>query len=98
MIKIGICEPLQLNDDGFEAPFKCIHSYFHPLRAISSTVPSDDLNISPLDGDIFSVCRSMPNLQLLSCDNGVLAYVCKYIGKIDEQNFVVTKDNGDSGQ
>ena len=25
-----------------------------------------------------------------------MVYVCKYIGKIDEQNFVVTKVNGDS--
>ena len=36
--------------------------------------------------------------QYVECCNGVLAYVCKYIGKIDEQNFVVTKVNGNSGQ
>ena len=98
MIKIGICEPLQLNDDGFEAPFKCIHSYFHPLRAISSTVPPDDLNISPVDSYTFLVCRYMQNVQLLGCCGGVLVYVYKYIGKIDEQNFVVTKVKDDSDQ
>ena len=27
-----------------------------------------------------------------------MAYACKYIDKIDEHNFVVTKVNGDSGQ
>ena len=36
--------------------------------------------------------------QLLICFNGVLPYVCKRIGKINGQNFVVTKVNGDSGQ
>ena len=40
----------------------------------------------------------MQNIQLLSHCNGGLACVCKYIGKIDEQNFVVTKFNGGSGQ
>ena len=74
------------------------HPCFHPLRAIPSTVPSDDLNISPIDGYPFSVCRSMRDVQLLSCCHGVLAYVCKFTGNIDEQNFVVTKSNGDSGQ
>ena len=40
----------------------------------------------------------MQNVQLPICCNGVLAYVCKYIGKIGEHNFVVTKVDGDSGQ
>ena len=55
------------------------HPYFHPVWAIPSTVPSDDLNISPGDGYIFSLCRSLQNVQLLSCCNGVLACVSKYI-------------------
>ena len=97
-VKINIYEPLESNNDGFEAPFKRSHPNFHPLRVIHSTVPSDDLNISPLDGYTFSICRSMQNVQLLSRYNEVLAYVFKYIGKIDEQNFVATKVNGDSGQ
>ena len=62
------------------------------------TVTSDDLNISPVDGYTCSICEYMQNVQLLSCCDRVLAYVCKYIGKVDDQNFVVTKDNGDSGQ
>ena len=88
LVNIGICEPLDSKNDGFEAPFKCSHPYFHPLRAIPSTVPSDDLNMSPVGGNTFSICRSMQNVQLLSCYNGFMAYVCKYISKIDEQNFV----------
>ena len=98
LVKIGICDPLESYNYGCEDPFKCSHPYFHQLRAISSTVPSDDLNISPVGGYTFSICRSTQNVQLLSCCNGVMVYVCKYIGKIDEQNFVVTKVNGDSGQ
>ena len=80
MIKIGICEPLHLNDDGFEALFECTHPYFHPLRAIPSTVPSDDPNISRVDAYTFSTYRSMQDVWLLSCCNEVLAYVYKYIG------------------
>ena len=68
------------------------------MRVIPFNIPSDDLNISPVDGYKFSICRSKQNLQLLSCCNGVLYCIYNYIIKTDGQNFVETKVYGDSGQ
>ena len=45
LVSSGICETLESNNIGFEAPLKYTHPYFHPLRVKPSTVPSDDLNI-----------------------------------------------------
>ena len=81
-------EPLEFNIDGFEATFKYTHRYFHLLRGIPSIVPSDDPNISRVDAYVFSTYRSLQNVQFLRRCNGVLAYGCKYIGKIDDQIFL----------
>ena len=53
-----------------------------------------DMNISPVEGYTFAVCRSMQNCQRLTHCGGCSKYVCKYIGKIDEQNYVVVGMNG----
>ena len=37
----------------------------------------------------FANCRSMQNIQVLTQSGGVNKYVCKYIGQVDEQNYVV---------
>ena len=49
--------------------------------------------MSPVEGYTFSNCRSMQNIQLLTQTGGVNKYVCKYIGKVDEQNYVADKAN-----
>ena len=37
----------------------------------------------------FSICRLMQNIQILLHGGGVNKYVCKYIAKLDEQNYIV---------
>ena len=49
--------------------------------------------MSPVEGKLFSACRSMQNLQSLNCTNGTNKYVCKYCAKIDQQNYVVVKSH-----
>ena len=98
LVQIGLVDPLEVSEEGYEVPFKSNDSYFHPKRHVPPTNPSNDMNISPVDGYTFSVCKSMQNVQLLTECGGVNKYVCKYIGKIDEQNYVVVNtDNAQNG-
>ena len=53
-----------------------------------------DLNMSPVEGKKFSACQSMQNIQMLTDCGGVNKYICKYIGKIDKQNYVVIYVDG----
>ena len=39
----------------------------------------------------------MQNIQLLTQTGGVNKYVCKYIGKIDEQNYIVVYVDNERG-
>ena len=89
LVKIGLVEPIEVNENGYEAPFKSCHEYFHPKRHIPPTNPTGDINMSPVDGYFFTACRSMQNVQWLTQAGGVNKYVVKYIGKIDEQNYVI---------
>ena len=61
----------------------------HPRRHIPPTNPSDDINMSPCEGYTFANCLSMQNIQVLTQGGGVNKYICKYIGKLDEQNYIV---------
>jgi predicted GIY-YIG superfamily endonuclease len=94
LIKIGIASPICVNADGYEQPIQYNLPFFHPKRHVPPTNPSDDLNMSPVEGKTFSVCRSMQNAQLLTDCGGVNKYVCKYIGKIDEKNYVIVNVDG----
>ena len=67
--------------------------YFHPKRHIPPTNSTDDINMSPVETKLFSTCRSMQNIQSLTCTNGVNKYVCKYCAKLDQQNYVVVKSH-----
>jgi len=89
LVKIGIIKPIQVKEDGYEAPLKSSLEYFHPKRHIPPTNPTGDINMSPVDGYLFNACRSMQNVQWLTQCGGVNKYVVKYIGKIDEQNYVI---------
>lgn len=89
LIQIGLAEPITANIYGVKSKFRSYHSYFHPMRHIPPTNPNDDFNISPVEGYTFSICRSMQNIQNLTHTNGLNRYVCKYIGKIDEQNRIL---------
>ena len=89
LIQIGMVEEIEINDNGFKHPFKCKLAFLHPQRHIPPTNPNDDINMSPCEGHTFSICHSMQNIQLLTQTGGVNKYICKYIGKIDEQNYIV---------
>ena len=94
LIQIGLVEPLSINEEGYQRPFKSSIPFFHPARHIPPTNPTNDMNISPVEGYTFSACRSMQNAQMLTACGGVKKYVCKYIGKIDEQNYIVVSVDG----
>ena len=68
--------------------------FFNPKRHIPPTNPTDDINMSPVEGVTFSVLRSMQNIQQLTDCGGVKKYICKDIGKIDENNYVVVYVDG----
>ena len=53
------------------------------------------MNSSPVEGKIFAVTKSMQNVQRLTGAGGTAKYVCKYIAKIDEQNYVVVEVDGE---
>ena len=87
-------EELEIDDDGNVAKFKSTLDFFHPVRHIPPTNATDDMNISPVEGYTFAVCRSMQNIQVLTGAGGCSKYVLKYISKIDEQNYVVVSVEG----
>ena len=49
--------------------------------------------MSPVNGRLFAATKSMQNIQFLTNSNGVNTYLCKYIGKIDENNHVIVRCN-----
>ena len=75
-------------------PFKRRLSYFHPRRHIPAVNWTHDLNISPVEGYTFSYCQSMQNIQMITDTGGCNKYCIKYVGKIDEQNYVVVYSDG----
>ena len=98
LVKIGMAKPIVLNKFGVPSTFESTHSYFHPKRHIPPTNPNEEYNISPVEGYTFSICKSMQNIQSLTHTNGLNRYVCKYVGKIDDQNQIIVRahpyDNG----
>ena len=91
LVQIGLAEESEVAHNGYKRPFKCSLALFHPNRHIPRTNPTGDLNISPVEGYTFANCRSMQNIQILTQAGGVNKYVCKYIVKMDEQNYVIVR-------
>ena len=56
--------------------------------------PTEDINILPVEGYDFAVCSSIKNFQCLTGTGGCSKYVCKYIGKVYKQNYLVVDVNG----
>ena len=52
------------------------------------------MNVSPVEGCTFSVCKSMKNIQVLTWSGGCAKYALKYIAKIEEQNYVTIDVDG----
>ena len=93
LVKIGLIDPVLENEYGYKTAIKSKLSFLHPKRHIPPTNPSNDINMSPCEGRTFSICRSMQNIQILLHGGGVNKYVCKYIAKLDEQNYIVVMVN-----
>lgn len=89
LIQTGLAECTSMNKTVSEQKIVLHHPFFTPSRHIPPTNPTNDLNISPVDGYHFAASRSMQNVHSLTHTNGAYKYVCKYIGKIDQQNYVV---------
>ena len=89
LVGIGMADPICYNENGYPSEFKSSHLFFHPTRHIPPTNPNDYHNISPVEGKTFAACRSMQNIQCLTQSGGLNKYVCKYIGKIDENNYFI---------
>ncbi|MDB4430361.1 hypothetical protein N9140_00205, partial [bacterium] len=74
------------------------HPYFVPKRHLAPCVNSATCNMSPVIADFFVAFKSMQNAQALDHTNGIAKYVCKYIAKFDEGNYVVLCQDIHTGQ
>lgn len=91
----GLVDEIEINSDENLTLFKSSLPFFHPRRHVPKINPTNDVNISPVEGYTFSVMKSMQNIQRLTGTGGCLEYVCEYIGKIDEQKYVVVEADGE---
>ena len=92
LIMLGLAEVVLVGDNDSDIKFNDI--FLTPKRHIPHTMNTHDVNMSPVEGKTFSVCRSMQNTQMLADCGGVNKYVSKYIGKIDEQKYIVVHVDG----
>jgi predicted GIY-YIG superfamily endonuclease len=72
--------------------------YFTPKRHMAPCNMNADCNMSPVIPDFFIALKSMQNAQALDHSNGLVKYVCKYLGKFDEGNYVVLCRDIHTGQ
>ena len=73
--------------------FETDHDFLKPTRHIPPTNPTHDRNISPGETYIFAHLRSMQNVQSILYSPGANKYICKYIGRMDENNHIVVSTN-----
>ena len=74
------------------------HPYFNPKRHIAPCNFNATCNISPVISDFFISLKSMQNAQALDHTNGIAKYVCKYITKFDDGNYVILCQDIHTGQ
>lgn len=55
LIKIGMVEEIEVNDNGLQHPYKSKLSFLNPQYYISPTNPNNDINMSPCEGLTFSI-------------------------------------------
>ena len=92
LIQIGLIKRVNIIEEDTDLTsneFESDHKFFHPTRHIPPTNPTHDRNMSPVEGYTFSQLRSMQNVQCLMYSVGANKYICKYIGKMDENNYTV---------
>ena len=90
--KLGL-ENSVFNYNGNENIFKSSLDIFDPKRWILRVVPGE-APISPYKSETFCVYQSQQNCQLLTEAGGCRKYCCKYLAKIDKQNYInISMDN-----
>ena len=62
----GLIEELDIDSDGNVKVFRSTLPFFHPQRHVPPTNPTNDVNISPVEGYTFYVMKSMQNIQRLT--------------------------------
>ena len=92
--KIGLANPV-FDYDGNKNKFESSLGFFHPKRWIPAVVPGEAL-LSPFESQTFCVCQSMQNCQRLDQAGGCCKYTCKYLGKVDKQNYITVTTNKDN--
>ena len=95
---IGIFIPSSLDIEKYnQNSGSFTHSYFAPKRHMPPCNFNAKCNISPVIVDFFIATKSMQNVQALDHTNGLSKYVCKYIAKFDDGNYVVVSQNIHNG-
>ena len=97
LIGINILKATETDDDGTVTKWEALHAFWKPNRHVPPTNPNFDKNISPVNGILFAATRSMQNNQILLNCAGLNTYVCKYVGSIDEGNYVVIETDKEKG-
>ena len=87
--RVGLVEELQIDSDGNILVFKRKLDLFYSLNHVAPTNTTNYLNISPVEGYTFSCLKIIQNFQRLTGTGDCAKYICKYIGKINEQSYVV---------
>ena len=76
--KIELIDPVLEIKYGRKTAIKSKLLFLHPKHHIPPTNSSEDINMSPCEGQTFSISCSMQNMQILLHGGGVNKYVCKY--------------------
>ena len=85
------------NDNGNDNIFKSSLNTFNPMRWIRFVVPDRD-SISPYESEKFYICQYKKRYQLLTEAGGFCNYLCKYLSKIDKQDYInILMDNEKKG-
>ena len=74
--------------------FKIKLNFFHLKTHIPPHKYGND-KISPCETRTLTLCRSMHNIQCLSGSGGSCKYCCKYIGKIEKNNYCTVSTSAD---
>ena len=90
----GLVDKLCIDKDGNVLDFKSNHDLFYPVRHITPTNPTNDINISPVGGYLFAACIPMKNVRRLTGSGGCNKYFNKFIAKVDTHNFIFVEVEG----
>lgn len=88
--------PQDPNDPNDHGTFS--HGYFTPSSHLAPCNFNADCNMSPIIPDFFVTTKSMQNAQALENTNGLAKYVCKYVAKFDDGNYIVLLQDVHTGQ